>query len=268
MPVIDGSTSTYPFTEAIYRSLFINSSHHPQKPPKHSKSHVSYERLINKEIDAMIASVYPSSDILKLAEEKGVELELVPIAYDAMVFFTNADNPAKGLTSQQISDIYVDNKYSSWSELGGGDALLYPYARNYDSGSHAQMEKHFLHGKDINKKIRKETTSVDMANALTDVIDAKTDNPLGFGLGYSIYYYFFNMDPFYDTSTQLKLLEINGVYPTDETIADGSYPLSNNTYIVLHKDEPDGSPARNLIKFMHSELGQECVKAAGFGPLK
>ena len=268
MPVIDGSTSTYPFTEAVYGNLFLNGYSHKGKPQKHSKSHASYERLINGEVDMLFASVYPASDILELAKEKGVELELVPIAYDAMIFFTNADNPATGLTSEQISKIYVDNAYENWKDIGGPDALLYPYCRNNDSGSHAQMERHFLNGKEINEKIRNETTSISMSNVLTDVMGAETKDPVGYALGYSIYYYFNNMDMFYDTSKNLKLLSVDGVEPNDKTIADGSYPLSNNTYIVLRKDTPEDAPARKMAKFMLTPLGQKCVKEAGFGPLK
>lgn len=268
MPVIDGSTSTYPFTEAVYGNLFLNGYSHKDKPQKHSKSHASYERLINGEVDMLFASVYPASDILELAKEKGVELELVPIAYDAMIFFTNADNPATGLTSEQISKIYVDNAYENWKDIGGPDALLYPYCRNNDSGSHAQMERHFLNGKEINEKIRNETTSISMSNVLTDVVGAETKDPAGYALGYSIYYYFKNMDMFYDTSKTLKLLSVDGVEPNDKTIADGSYPLSNNTYIVLRKDTPEDAPARKMAKFMLTPLGQKCVKEAGFGPLK
>ncbi len=268
MPAIDGSTSTYPFTTNLYSQLFANGYRHPQRPDAHSKSHATYQRLINGEIDMMFASVYPASDILKMAEEKGVGLELIPIAYDAMIFFTNAGNSIEGLTKAQISDIYVRNAYSNWNEVGGPDALLYPYCRNNDSGSHAQMEKHFLGGNEIHETIRQESTSVAMANVLTDVMDAKTNDPLGYGLGYSIYYYFNNMDMIFDTNTHLKLLAIDGVHPNDDTIADGSYPLSNNTYIVIRKDEPDGSPARKMAEFMLTEAGQYIVELAGFGPLK
>lgn len=268
MPVIDGSTSTYPFTEAVYRSLFLNGDLHSQKPQKHSKSYVSYQKLIAGETDAIVASVYPSDEILAEAKANNVELELIPIAYDAMVFFTNADNPVNGLTKEQISKIYVNNAFSNWNQIGGPDALLYPYARNYDSGSHAQMQRHFLNGGDIHEKIRKETTSVAMADVLTDVMGAKTDNPKGYALGYSIYYYFNNMDMFYDTKSHLKLLEIDGVKPNDDTIADGSYPLSNNTYVVIRKNEPADSNARKFAEFMLTEVGQLCVAEAGFGPLK
>ena len=66
---------------------------------------------------------------------------------------------------------------------------------------------------------------------------------------------------------ELKLLEINGVYPTDETIADGSYPLSGYNYAVVRADEPKDSPARRMVDFLLSEGGQICVQNAGFGPL-
>lgn len=267
MPRIDGSTSTYPFTEAVYANLFSNGYSAADKPEKHSKSHASYERLIKGEVDMIFASVYPAKDVLALAEENGVELELVPIAYDAMIFFTNMDNPVNGLTKKQISDIYVSNNYSNWKDLGGETANLYPYCRNNDSGSHAQMERYFLNGNEINEKIRKENTSDAMANILTDVMDSQTENPKGYGLGYSIYYYFQNMDLFYDTNTYLKLLEIDGVYPDDETIASGEYPLSNNTYLVMRRDEPEGAPARKMAEFMLTETGQRCVEEAGFGAI-
>lgn len=266
MPVIDGSTSTHPFTYNVYECLFANGRTHPQYPNKHSKSHASYERLINGEVDMLFASVYPASDILELAEKSGVELELIPIAYDAMVFFTNADNPATNLTQEQITDIYVNNAYENWSLLGGTDALLYPYCRNSDSGSHAQMERHFLHGNEIHPEVQKET-SYTMSNVLTDVMGSQTSDPVGYALGYSIYYYFNNMDIFYDTKTELKLLSIDGVMPSDETIADGTYPLSNNTYVVLRKDTPENSPARKMAQFMLTEAGQQCVANAGFGVL-
>lgn len=199
-----------------------------------------------------------------------MELELIPIACDAMVFFTNTDNAITGLTKDQISKIYVNNAYSNWNQLGGPDALLYPYCRNNDSGSHAQMEQNFLHGKEIHEKIRRETTSTSMLNVITDVMDSQTKNPLGYGLGYSIFYYYKSVNSVwnYDENERLKLLEIDGVYPTDETIADKTYPLSNNTFVVLRADAPEDSLARKMADFMLSPEGQQCVIAAGYGPLK
>lgn len=266
MPSIDGSTSTYPFTQAVYASLFSNGTTHMQFPKQHSKTHTSYENLINGKADMLFSSHHPSNEILNYAREKGVEFELIPVALDAMVFFTNANNPATNITKEQISNIYVNNAYTNWAQLVSADALLYPYCRNSDSGSHAQMEKHFLSDNQIHPEIQKETSDT-MTNILTDVIQSETSNPKGYGLGYSIYYFFNNMDLFFNTKTKLKLLAVDGILPTDETIADGSYPLSNNTYIVLRKDTPNDSPARKMVEFMLTAQGQKCVETAGYGTI-
>lgn len=128
------------------------------------------------------------------------------------------------------------------------------------------MERHFLNGNEIHPEVQKET-SFTMSNILTDVMDAKTESPTGYALGYSIYYYYHNMDMFYDVHNNLKLLAIDGIMPTDETIANGTYPLSNNTYVVLRKDSPKDSPERKMAEFMLTEEGQQCVESSGFGRL-
>ena len=58
----------------------------------------------------------------------------------------------------------------------------------------------------------------------------------------------------------LKLLAIDGVYPTDATIADGTYPLAGYNYAVVRADEPKDSPARKMVQFLLSEAGQQCVE--------
>lgn len=269
MPIIDGSTSTLPYTNAVYAAMFSNYYNHPTIPEKHSKSYYSYERLINGEADILFISTKPTEDTLAKAAAAGVELELIPIAYDAMVFFTNGENSIDNLTMDQIREIYVNNSYTSWTELGGPEAGLIPYCRNADSGSQAQMEEFFLKGDEIHPDIRQETTAISMASVLTDVWQAKTDDPLAYALGYSIYYYYQSASMILLSSQDdLKLLKINGVYPTDETIADGSYPLAGYNYAVVRADSPEGSIARRMVEFITSPEGQQCVVNAGFGALK
>ena len=219
--------------------------------------------------DILFISTKPTEDTLAKAAAAGVELELIPIAHDAMVFFTNSENSMENLTMEQIRSIYVDNAYDNWKELGGPDAGLIPYCRNADSGSQAQMEEFFLHGDEIHPDIRRETTSISMASVLTDVQDAGTDDPLAYALGYSIYYYYHISGPLLlYPEDSLKLLSVEGIYPTDETIADGTYPLAGYNYAVVRADEPEHSLARRMVEFMLSKQGQQCVVNAGFGALE
>ena len=271
MPVIDGSTSTYPYTSALYGRLFQNYSAHPDYPEKHSKSHTSYERLINGEADVLFAATKASNELEEQAKAAGVELEYIPIAYDAMVFFTNEENPVKGLTIQQLQDIYARNAYGNWNQVGGPDAKLMPYCRNTDSGSHALMERLILGGGalSLSEGLLSESVSTAMQTALTDVATALETDPAGYAIGYSVYYYYQNAEAMMGdvTENRLRLLEIDGVAPSDETIAGGAYPLSSYNYIVLRASEPEDSPARRLADFMAGEAGQEVVVNAGFGAL-
>ena len=220
----------------------------------------------------LFAATEPSEELKAQARAAGVELELIPIAYDAMVFFTNEENTAAGLTQKQIQDIYVNNAYANWNRVGGPDAALLPYCRNTDSGSHALMERYFLNGGklSLNPAILQGNVSQAMSSALTDVAAALETNPTAYAIGYSVYYYYLNAQTMMGdvTDHQLKLLAVDGVAPSDKTIADGTYPLAGYNYVVLRSDEPKGSPARKLAEFMLSERGQECVQNAGFGPLK
>ena len=271
MPVVDGSTSTYPYTTALYGALFTNYERQPQFPESHSKSHESYERLISGEVDALFAATLPSEDLKDLAKEAGVELTCIPIAYDAMVFFTNAENSITGLTMEQVQDIYVWGKYDNWSQVGGPDAGLLPYRRNADSGSHALMEQYFLEGGKLtlSPDVNNVLTSYAMSSALTDVAEAMTTDPLAYAMGYSVYYYYVNSYwlLFDSSGGDLKLLAVDGVVPSEETIADGSYPLAGYNYLVFRSDEPADSPARRLAAFLLTQEGQTLVTNAGFGAL-
>ena len=271
MPVIDGSTSTYPYTQGVYSVLFTNGTAHPQFPKSHSKSFASYERLIRGEADVLFAATKASAELKPLAAKQGVELQYIPIAYDAMVFFTNLENPVNGLTRQQIQDIYVRNAYSSWDQVGGPEAKLLPYCRNTDSGSHALMERYFLEdGKlSLAPEILQGNVSVAMSSALTDVASALSLDPPAYAIGYSVYAYYGSYEEMMTdvTPNKLKLLAVDGVLPTAETIADGTYPLADYNYIVLRSDEPKDSPARRLAEFMVSDAGQQAVADSGFLPL-
>ena len=271
MPVIDGSTSTYPYTQGVYSVLFTNGTAHPQFPKSHSKSFASYERLIRGEADVLFAATKASAELESLAAEQGVELQYIPIAYDAMVFFTNLENPVNSLTRQQIQDIYVRNAYSSWDQVGGPEAKLLPYCRNTDSGSHALMERYFLEdGKlSLAPEILQGNVSVAMSSVLTDVASALSLDPPAYAIGYSVYAYYGSYEEMMTdvTPNKLKLLAVDGVLTTAETIADGTYPLADYNYLVLRSDEPKDSPARRLAEFMVSDAGQQAVADSGFLPL-
>ena len=66
----------------------------------------------------------------------------------------------------------------------------------------------------------------------------------------------------------VKLLGVNGVLPTSETIASGTYPLVTGVYAVLRADLPPDSSAVLLRDWLFSEAGQAVVKESGYVPIR
>ncbi len=262
IPILDGSTSTYVITENIYRSYYRNYENHPSFPKSHSKTVTSYKRLIDGEVE-MIFVPDAGEEVLRYADEKNVKLKFIPIADEALVFFTATGNKANNMTTEQLHDIYVNNAVTNWKELGGEDAYLAAYCRNEDSGSHAQMEQFILEGKEINDNISKERTSVMMSSILTDVDDYNKQNPGKYAIGYSLYYYYM-LNSSILGPVDLKFMNINGVAPTEETIAAGTYPYTTHYYAVIREGE-DNPRVDSFAELMQGEYGRMIAAQSGLG---
>ncbi len=257
-PKVDGSTVTIPLSEAVAATLTHNTMEAIRPYIMHNKTHQAYVNLIDKKAD-LIFVTGPSEEELALAKAAGVELEVVPIVSEGFVFLTHIDNPVKGLTTQNIQDIYTD-KVTRWNAVGGADEAIIPYQRPVNSGS----QTGFL---DI---VMKGITPMDapeeqVAAEMGELIDAVAnyDNSAG-ALGYSYFYFVEDMWG----NEAVKLLEIDGVYPDHKTISAGDYPFTTAYYAVIRKDSIEGSNERKVIEWILSEEGQTLMEENGYVKIK
>jgi len=251
-PRIDGSTATLPLAEA-FKANFTGTDVN-EVEVTHSKTHNAYVNLINGDTDLILVT-YPSEDEFKLAQDQGVELEIVPIVKEAFVFFVNKDNPVENLTLNQIQDIY-SGKIKNWKDVGGANSNILAFQRPENSGSQTGMLKLVM--KDI--KMMKPTTET-ISESMADIIDVISDyDNRETAIGYSYYYYATTMY----TSDTMKLLSVNGIKPTYENIQTGLYDIQIAYYAVIRKNEPENSDTRKLINAFVSERGQNVAKEAGY----
>ena len=251
-PKIDGSTATLPLAEA-FKSNFTGTDVKDVEVT-HSKTHNAYVNLINGDTDLILVT-YPSEDEQKLAQEKNVELEIVPIVKEAFVFMVNKENPVDNLTLEQVQDIY-SGKIKNWKNVGGENKNIVAYQRPTNSGSQSGMLSLVMKG----KKMMEPVTET-IAQTMIDIVDVISDYNNGRNaIGYSYYYYATTM---YSSDT-MKFLSINGTAPTYDNIKTGLYDIQTAYYAVIRKDEPDNSDARKLLDLMKSERGQNVAKEAGY----
>jgi phosphate transport system substrate-binding protein len=267
-PRIDGSTSTLKLVQEIYKEVHkyvgYDLSDFPQEA---SKTVPSYEKLISNQVDLILVPK-ASQEILNKALEAGVKLEFYPVSLEALIFITAKDNTTQNITKEQVQKIYIDCGINNWRDLGGPDKELIPLCRNADSGSQSQLDNLVLMDKPINKRIKDNFVELTMDGLLEQAAFYQNVSKKDcFGLGYTLYYYLKNMGNVTGIDERLKILNYEGVAATPETIANGSYPLSTSYYAVVRSDLPKDHAARNLINWLTSKYGSECVVKSGLNPI-
>jgi len=67
---------------------------------------------------------------------------------------------------------------------------------------------------------------------------------------------------------QIKLLSIEGIYPSRETIQNGSYPFSDNFYAIFIDNDNKNENIELFIEWMLSDQGQLLISKTGYIPIK
>jgi len=256
LPRIDGSTANIPLISLAIQRLTGVGQDVADNTVKTTGTPTAWRNLIDKSADVLV--VYEADKTVQAEVRKSkVKLEAHPIGRDALVFFTNSSNPVTSLSTTQFKAIYT-GRISDWSAVGGPKAEVIAYQRPEESGSQALLRK-FVVGRAKMAKAPADRISGEMGAIIEGVASYANS---GNALGYSVYYYLANMY----AVDGIKMLGVSGVRPTSSTIADGSYPYTNDFYAVVRADEPAGSPARKVMEWLLSQDGQQAVADAGYVP--
>ena len=262
-PKVDASLATQPLATAFVKN-FTGEEEITDEELDYTNTHPGYIRLIDGEVDLIVVTE-PSEDELKYAEEKNVELEVIPVVREGFVFYVNYQNPVNNLSIEQIQNIYTGD-IKNWSEVGGNNDMIRPFQRPANSGSQTGMLSLVMKDKEIMEPIKEDL--VDTMQAIINLV-SDYDNGLN-SIGYSYYYYATTMFETIDktVSDRIKLLSINGIMPTNDTIKNEEYPLNTSYYIVIRKDESQDSNTRKLVEAMLSERGQAVAEEEGYVGVK
>ena len=255
-PHVDGSTSVLPLSRALMMASTGVSAQEAELRVSHSKTTLSFYALVSGEAD-LLRVARPAEEAFAYADEMGVELEMRPIGVDALVFLTGEENPVASLTQQQAVGIYT-GETTNWQEVGGADAEIIAYQRNKTAGSQVMMENVVMDGEPMMDAPMEYRPSE--MGALVDEVASYRNSASA--IGYSVYYYVTEMY----LREGVKLLAIDGVAPSNGTIASGEYPYTQYNYAVIRADEPENSPARQLFDFLTTPEGKALMAAQGYVP--
>ena len=257
-PALDGSTACIPLMAQMLADTTGMDLEEAQSIISVSTTAYAWESFGLYNTDTKMLVVYEAPDsVKKELEAANVQLEQKPIGVDALVFIVNEDNPVTDLTQQQLRDIYA-GKITNWKDVGGQDLDIVAFQRRSDSGSQTLFQKLLIQGGEL-----MDPPTELAPTAMGELVDSLAAyNNSANAIGFSVYYY---IDQMY-SQPGLRLLSVDGVMPSNDTLADGSYPLCNDFYAVIRPDAAADSPERQLYDWLDTEAGQACIKKAGYVP--
>lgn len=166
------------------------------------------------------------------------------VAIDGIAVITDRANRVTALTAEQLAGIYT-GKIRNWQELGGSDTPIVTAGREAGSGTRSTFEE--LLG------IRDRcwyANELDSAGAVLARVGA-TPGAIG-------YVSFEVLD---DT---VAVLAIDGIGAAEENVKTGKYLLWQ-PFIMVTDGKINGQreEVRMFFEYLHSEEGQELIRAAG-----
>ena len=187
-----------------------------------------------------------SSRDLKPEEAETLDAEV--IAIDGIAMIVNPENPVSDLTIEQIGKLYK-GEITNWSEVGGSDAPVVLIGREAASGTRDGFES--ITGTEDACKYTQELTSTG------DVVQTVSTNPNA--IGYA---------SLASVKDSVKLLKVEGVTPSTETIQNGTYKIQRDFVFVTPKKKELSEAAQAFMDYALSAAADEMIEKAGAVPVK
>ncbi len=182
------------------------------------------------------------------ASGKGVNMKPIIVAYDGIAVIVNANNPLKGLTRAQVEQIFTGN-VTDWSAVGGTGGKISIYTRNTSSGTYSDFKELAMKKRDYAGGSQKMAGNEQIASEVS-----KNPNGIGYvGLAYM-------------KAGGIKVMPIDGVMPSIQTVQGKSYPYARPTFYYTNGDAQ--GVAKQFVDFTLSGAGQKIVANVGFVPVK
>lgn len=182
-----------------------------------------------------------------LKDDEKQNLEETVVAIDGIAIIVNPENTVEDLSVEQIGKIYT-GEITNWKEVGGEDKPIVPIGREAASGTRDGFES--ITGTKDKCKYSQELTSTG------DVIQTVSGNPNA--IGYA------SLAAVKDT---IKVLSVEGVKPSKETIQDKTYKIQRNFVLVTRKGTALSTDAQKFFDFATSSAADSLIEKAGAIPV-
>ncbi len=193
-----------------------------------------------------------SSDMAATCREpmgdENLYAEFIQVAWDALVFIVHKSNDLENITLDNARDIFL-GRITNYRQLGGSDKVIRLFigrsARGHQ-GVEVSLSQMLLKGK--SPVVGSNAKVVPSGGIVEQMIERTLEGFAASGFTSA-------------RKRDVKILKVNGVYPSKENIIKNRYPLKRPLYLVVPKNPP--SKVKRLVDFVMSEQGQRFISSLG-----
>ena len=179
------------------------------------------------------------------APEKGT-VETIPVGASGTGVGVNTANPIKALTKDQVAKIFT-GQITDWKDVGGTPGAIRVLLREPESSTRSAFESYFFGStKPVYAKSAIEVFQIDETlkalGSFKDSIGMMTMNAKAF------------------STTDVRMLTIDSIAATRDTLANGTYPIRRPLYFVAHTDPAKVKPTiKAFLDFVKGPEGQKIL---------
>lgn len=243
---LTGSTTVLPIAQKA-AEVFMDKNTSVDITVRGGGSGVGIAAIVDGTVDIGNSSRPAKAKEITNARAKAVNLQGNIIARDGICVVVNPGNTISGLTLDQVKKIYA-GEMSKWEAVGGKGGQIVVISRDTASGTYEVFNEKVLKG----TKVREDALTLASNQAILSTVSS-TPGAIGYiGLGY--------------VTDEIKILTINGITASKETVLNGKYPIARPLY--MYTNGAPKSLAKQFIDFVLSSEGQKLVESVGFIAVK
>jgi phosphate transport system substrate-binding protein len=203
-------------------------------------------------VSAGTSDIGTSSRDLK-DEEQDLGLIDTPIAFDGIAVIVNPGNSVDGLSTDQLRQVF-SGEITNWRDVGGDDRPINLVNRDEASGTREAFKK-IVMGEDA--VFDRSAVVLPGTGQVRDVV-ARSEGAIGYiSVGF--------VDPRF-TGTSVKALAIDGVEPSEATVATKEYPIARTLHFFT-KGKPSGLAKTYIDHILSDKVQAGVIIDAGFVPV-
>lgn len=256
---INGSSTVYPLSkEAAQRFERSNATAHIDV--RFSGTTGGFRKFCKGETDVNNSSRLINDEEKNACESQGVRYLELPIAMDSIAVVVHPKNTwANDIRVAELKKLWepaAEGKIKTWKDVRGDwpDQPIVLFGRGQDSGTYDYFTTEVVGEA---RSSRKDYIGSEDEEFLAEKI-ATEKNALGF----------FAIGAYHRHWNEVKLIAVNGVYPTLDTVKNGSYkPLTRSLYLYVNKTSM--ASKLTLIPFLESYLSglHSWIHFTGYMPI-